>query len=92
MLIPRADKKGYALASELLFNHKGHYSSCISEGGQGFDKIDKMLGNKKDGTSSPMVESIFKLVQTKVVSKQEALRSSWRSQARLYDRLKTLDE
>lgn len=85
ILLPRADKKGYALAAELLANHKHQYSKLLGDP----DKLQSSLERKEDGVSKTIVDSLVDLVASGQVSKLDATRSG-AGNGVLYDRLKTL--
>ena len=90
LLIPKESGEGYALASELVFNHKGQFARYILDQEKSSEKINSALEKKEDGLSQPMIDSIVKLVASKVVTRQEALMSSWSSQSALYERIKNI--
>lgn len=85
ILLPRADKQGYALATELLANHKQQFSKFLGDA----DKLQSSLERKEDGVSKTIVDSLEELVRANQVSKIDAIRSVSGSGA-LYERLKTL--
>lgn len=84
VLVPRKDLKGYALASELMFNHKQQISKFIGKA----EQMVSALERKEDGVSQTMVESMEALVKNGIVEKGAALRSLKDGQAALFDRLK----
>jgi twitching motility protein PilT len=85
ILLPRADKQGYALATELLANHKQQYSKMIGDP----EKLQSMLERKEDGVSKTIVDSLYELVTSSTVSKLDAIRSV-SGNAALYERLKNV--
>lgn len=86
ILLPRKDKSGYALAAELLFNHKQQYSKLLGDQ----EKLTSSLERKEDGISVPMVDSLEERVVSGHVAKADALRAIKNGQATLYERLKTV--
>lgn len=86
ILLPRKDGAGYALAAEMLFNHKGQFSKQMNE----LERMQKSLDQREDGISSTMVDAMFELAKSGTITKQEALRSIFMGQATLYEKLKTL--
>jgi len=86
ILLPQTDKQGYALASELLFNHK---QQCAKHLGNA-ELLASWLDRKEDKLSRPMVDSLEELVKSGKVSKVEALRAATAGYSVLADRLKAL--
>ncbi|MEW5890657.1 MAG: ATPase, T2SS/T4P/T4SS family [Pseudomonadota bacterium] len=86
ILLPKKDRSGYALAAELLFNHKQQYSKLLGDQ----DKLASSLERKEDGISQTMVESLEERVVSGLVAKADALRAIKGGQAVLYERLKTV--
>lgn len=86
ILVPNKNGSGHALATEMLFNTKGQFSKHINE----LDRMQKALEQKEDSISTTMVDSIFDLVKSGAVSKQDALRAIWIGQAALYEKLKAV--
>lgn len=83
ILLPRADRMGYALATELLANHKQQFAKIIGDP----EKLQSSLERKEDGVSKTIVESLYELVKDGKVSKLDAIRSV-SGNAVLYDKLK----
>lgn len=86
ILLPRKDGSGHALATEMLFNTKGQFSKHMGE----LDRMQKALDQKEDGISSTMSDSMFDLVKSGAITKQEALGAIWMGQGALIERLKSL--
>lgn len=85
VLLPAADAKGYALAAEMMFNHKRQFSRVLGEP----EKIATLLERKEDGVSRSMAEAMVELVGAKRVTKLDVLRAAAAGQAALYERLKS---
>lgn len=85
VLLPAADAKGYALAAELLFNHKRQFARVLDDP----EKIATLLDRKEDGVSRSMADAMVELVGAKRVTKIEALRATAAGQGALYERLKS---
>lgn len=83
VLLPTADKKGFALAAELLFNHNGQVSKFIGDA----DKLNAAVERREDKISRSMSDALVDLVNRGVVSKSDAIRLSHDSAA-MYERLK----
>ncbi len=88
MLLPSLDRSGWVLASELLFNHKQQFSKVLDSQ----DKIDASLERSEDDVSRTMTTSLIELVEKKLVSKADAIRSLAGGSAGLYERFKALDD
>lgn len=86
VLLPRADRSGYSLASELLFNNKQQFSKILCDP----EKLAAALARKDDSLSRSLSESMVELVSQKIVSKADALGEVMIGQAELYDKLKSL--
>lgn len=86
ILLPAEDKQGYALAAELLFNHKQQFTKVLGDP----EKVSAILDRKEDSVSRSMVDALLDLVATKRISKAEAIRSITVGQSVLYDKLKTI--
>lgn len=86
VLLPKADKSGYALAAELLFNHKHQFSKILCNP----EKLASALSRKEDSVSRSLEDSLIELVTQKIVNKADALREVTSGQTELYDKLKTL--
>ncbi len=86
VLLPNTTKQGYALASELLFNHKQQCSKNLGDP----VLLDSWLERKEDKLSRPMIDSLQELVVAGKVAKGDALRAVTSSQQVLYDRLKSV--
>ncbi len=85
ILLPRADKKGYVLATELLANHKQQFSKLIGDP----EKLQSSLDRKEDGVSKTIVDSLVELVKEGKVSKLDAMRAVSGNMT-LYDKLKNV--
>lgn len=88
ILLPRNDGKGYALAAELLFNHRQKYSSLISS--NEISKIQGLMGRDKDDVSVSMADSLFNLVKDRRISKYHALQAV-AGHTELLERLKGIE-
>lgn len=85
-LLPTKDKSGFALASEMLFNHNQQFSKYVADPLQlqmAFDRGECKVSRK-------MGDSLYDLVANGVVSKADALRLAAYNRTELYDRLKPL--
>lgn len=71
ILLKRQDQSGWVLAAELLFNHERQVSAMIGNS----DQITKHIEDKRDPMNITMVDSLIKLVRSKVVSKRDAIMS-----------------
>jgi len=85
VLLPSADNKGYALAAELLFNHKRQFSRVLGDP----EKLASLLERKEDKVSRPMSDALVELVGAQRVTKSEALRATAVGNTALYERLKS---
>lgn len=85
ILLPRSDDSGYALAAELMFNHKRQVSEMLTQ----MQNIDDFVNRRADGLSRGMVDAMYELVKSGVVAKGTALRALSHGQAALNDRLKS---
>lgn len=85
ILLPRADKQGYAMASELLANHKQQFARLLGDP----DKLQSSLERKEDGVSRTIVDSLVDLVSAGAIAKADALRAA-SGNGSLYERLKSL--
>lgn len=84
VLLPTADKTGFALASELLFNHNGQISKFVGDP----EKLASAIERREDKISRSLADSLCDLVGKGVVSKTDAIRTSGVDRAVLVDRLK----
>jgi twitching motility protein PilT len=85
ILLPDIKREGYALASELLFNHKQQCSKNLGDS----TVLDGWLERKDDKMSRPMIDSLQELVMAGKVAKGDALRAITVNQQVLYERLKS---
>ena len=87
LLLPTKARDGYALAAELLFNHKQRYSKVLGD----LDKLAATLERKEEGdVSQTMADSLVELVGRGLIAKGDAIRAVKAGQAALYDRLKNV--
>lgn len=70
-LIPRKDGTGYALAVDLIANHKREYSRHIPQP----ESMQNMLDSSDDGVSISLGKSVLKLIESGTVSKADAARA-----------------
>lgn len=84
ILLPTADRKGYALAAELLFNNK---QQCAKHMGDA-KSLSTWMERKEDKISRTMIDSLEELVVAGKVSKADALRACTVDQQVLSARLK----
>lgn len=75
ILLPLKDKSGYALAAEILANHKGQYSSVLGSQQNLVTKLEKHT-DEGDKMSRTMGESLVMLVAGRAVSRADALRAA----------------
>lgn len=83
ILLPTADKTGFALAAELLFNNNGQISKFVGD----TDKLNAAIERREDKISRSMSDALVDLVSKGVVSKSDAIKMSADS-AVMYERLK----
>lgn len=86
ILLPNTDKSGYALAAELLFNHKQQSAKQMGDA----TNLDAWLERKEDKISRPILDSLEELVIAGKVSKSDALRAITVGQHLLNARLKAI--
>lgn len=86
ILLPTADKAGFALAAELLFNHNGQVSKFIGD----VEKLNAAVDRKEDKISRSMQDVLMDLVSRSVVSKADAMKATAGDRSSMYERLKSL--
>lgn len=86
ILLPTADKKGFALAAELLFNHNGQVSKFIGDA----EKLNAAIERREDKISRSMPDALYELVSKGAVAKADAIKMSGGDRGLMYERLKSL--
>lgn len=76
ILIPKQDGTGYALASELLFNHRHTYSKMLGDIDRLQSHFDQRKARNNDTVSQSMGDSLIDLVQRGLISKPDAFRAA----------------
>ena len=82
ILLPTMDGKGYALAAEVVFNHKQQFTKVLTDP----DRLNAALERRDDKISIPMMDSLSALVRTGKVSKADAVAAAVGNVA-LYEKL-----
>lgn len=86
-VLPRADKTGYALVAETIYNHDRQVSGFISDPNK-ISQMKSFVDRREDRLSRSFGDHLVELVEKGIIDRIDAIKSVTYGRAELFDRLK----
>ncbi len=88
VLLPKLDDTGSVLASEIMLNHNQQFSGMLGQPEKLIAAFSKRDGSDASVGAMSLEDSLVRLVNAKIVSKEDAFRAIPFGQRSLYNRIK----